>query len=173
MRFHIIDGRDEPFQGLKKWYGDLERVDRGGRAALRRCDRAEQVALLPAYHALVEALGVSHGDASALEGVARVALCAARLTLLPDDPNLARGGTLATALRGQGEQSGLSPLRFQRLMEADDPEDIVRQLRRAIDLLKGKASLRDVADAAFDFNPALRKRWALDFYRDAVTRGNK
>jgi CRISPR system Cascade subunit CasB len=163
-----MDGADGPFQRLLEWYKYLDERDRGGRAELRRCESADAVVFIPAFHALVERLDAK-GDALGapdLRGLARVALCAARVRREPGRADIGAAYTLAAALATGEGGAALSELRFRRLLEGADPDDALKQLRRAIDLLGGNVSLRDVAAAAFDFNSALRKRWAFDYYRN-------
>lgn len=49
------------------------------------------------------------------------------------------------ALGDGGENAVLKPLRFKRMLQADDSEDIVREFRRAVDLLGAAANVRDLA----------------------------
>lgn len=169
MNFYSgMDGADGTFQRLLEWYRHLDERDRGGRAELRRCESADGVVFVPAFHALVQNFEHGAGDlgASELHGLARVALCSARVRRGPDHAGIGAAYTMAAALATGEAGAAMSELRFRRLLEGADERDALKQLRRAIDLLGGNVSLRDVAAAAFDFSPTLRKRWAFDYYRN-------
>ncbi len=155
------------YDHVRTWYAALEVQDRGGRATLRRCADVDTVAFVPAYHDLLGRFDSGGGQpASDPQRLARVALCAVHVKLDPKHPDLGGAHTFAAALaRGDGG-APYSELRFRRLLESAEQQDFTTQLRRAIDSQKGAVSLRDVAAAAFDFNPKLRTRWAHDYYRN-------
>jgi CRISPR type I-E-associated protein CasB/Cse2 len=162
------DGADWAFQRLLDWYRYLDERDRGGRAQLGRCESADGAVFIPAFHGLIERFDSTPGALGAAEvrGLARVALCAGRVRRAPNHPEVGAAHTLAAALAKGDGGAPMSELRFRRLLEGADQDDALKQLRRAIDLLGGNVSLRDVAAAAFDFNPGLRKRWAFDYFRN-------
>ena len=108
---------------------------------------------------------------------------AQRLGVKPDRPQqLARIGAIAATLAhvkthdskqkmaqmlgpdNKGENAAMSALRFQRLMAAKTPEDLMRQMRNAIKLLKGSANVSDIAASITWWNENTRIRWAYDYW---------
>ena len=64
----------------------------------------------------------------------------------------------------QGENAAMSALRFQRLMTAEKPEDLMREMRHAVKLLGGKVNLKDLAHAIYYWNDRTRIRWTYDYW---------
>ncbi len=114
---------------------------------------------------------------------ARTIELAKRLGAKLDRPHqLARIGTLAAVLAhvkshdgklkmaqmlgpdNKGESAAMSALRFQRLMAAETPEDLMRQMRNAVKLLKGTANVIDIAAAIYWWNDNTRIRWTYDYW---------
>lgn len=126
---------------------------------------------------------------------ARTIELAKRLGANPDKPlQLTRIGALAAVLAhvrghnastpmatllgpdGQGENTAMSPLRFQRLMAAETPDDLMRQMRNAVKLLKGTANIPAMSCAIYYWNDRTRIRWTYEYWGagnaspDATTR---
>ncbi len=168
-------GGKDPGNIALQWWQELQpqeagdAVSRGDPAALARLRRATTP---------VEALT----EASAIR-------LARRLGITPDRPDqLARIGAIAAVLAHVREHDGgqklarrlgpqkkdepgiMSALRFQRLMAAETAEDLMRQMRNAVNLLKAKANVADIARSMFRWNEATRIRWIYDYYNagDAV-----
>ncbi|EMA8638491.1 type I-E CRISPR-associated protein Cse2/CasB [Cronobacter malonaticus] len=81
----------------------------------------------------------------------------------------------------EGNHAVMSELRFRRLSQARTQEELFRQLRRAVQLLRGVVNLPDLAEGVFRWcaeedererhaarrrapTDYIRVRWALDYY---------
>jgi CRISPR system Cascade subunit CasB len=70
-----------------------------------------------------------------------------------------------------GELKGKKPLvnqlRFRRILETEQPEELFQILVRALPLLGNAVNLLDLSDSVYrwnDKNNDKRKRWALEYY---------
>ncbi len=144
--------------------------DRGHRARLRRCTTLADVAQEPAPWVLAKKLKLHESDNQAL------LLVAGALAYVTDD---AKDGMTLAYLLGvssapNGESGKLSEMRFQRLMRLDEPDDFLKQLRRAIDVGGRRADVTVLANDLFAWtaerqytksrSDGMKYRWARDFY---------
>lgn len=144
---------------------------RGARAELRRCAELTGVVLTPAYQRLYYALRNLEGVRPPYEE--RLATVAGVLAHVDEDT--AQGGrTFARQLaQPRGDQPGSAPvvseLRFRRLLRIQDHAELYPMLLRLVRLLDSQADVFSLAQGAYGWGDAQRKRWAYDYY-DAVFR---
>lgn len=157
-----LDFRKEEAAGvLRSWWQDLQKQP-GDRAALRRAEGVVDVAFVPAFHGLRRRVSGFRYDADALASVA-IVLANLRETERRD---------FARALGTPADHPPLSQLRLRRLLQAEGSDEVVRNVRRAVQILKGRADPVTVASAVYRLSvPGLRDQAARDFayaYFDAA-----
>src|SRR5262249_51019140 len=93
-----------------------------------------------------------------------VALCAAVLAGVRGEVREHPARTLGPPSPAQVDQAAMKPLRFRRLIEAEDPEERLPLLRRAVQLADRKLSVRELAAACLDWSEKRRRRWLFEYY---------
>lgn len=136
------DGAFAEHTDFRKWHADLQK-NRGARALLRRADSLEKLITNPHFFAQLGRWPELEHRAYAEKELALgmvLGLCA---RVKQDNPRQAFG----TQMAGQGgDRAPVKELRFQRLLKTEDPEDLLRQLRRCISLLGEAVNLVSLAD---------------------------
>jgi CRISPR system Cascade subunit CasB len=143
-------------------------ADRGSRARLRRADRESAMteeAVLDLYRRL--APGTTGFDAMRMRLSVRLAL-----VLVHVRPHGAAGKPKRFAEQlGRSsysapiEDAAMKPLRFRRLLAARDEDEIVREFRRALDLVGNKADVRDLTRLLLRWErDKTRTRFAFDYF---------
>ncbi len=165
-----------PADAATQWWRGLQdqfengqpnpRADRAARARLRRASLAEALTD-PAFFALHTRLFPSDRRVDRLRASARVALVLAHVR--DDDRQRPFGRTIGAPEFDKENEAPLKPLRFKRLLQARDDEDVVREFRRAVDLAGGKTNVRDLAHLLLDWaddkrGETARARLAFDYY---------
>ncbi|MDT8321692.1 MAG: type I-E CRISPR-associated protein Cse2/CasB [Xanthomonadales bacterium] len=145
-------------QVLLDWWKKLE-DNRGDRAALRRAASIEQVMFNPAFHRLWRGLkGTSWKRA---ERVALIAALAARVREHRSERTFA--AQLGTSPRGR-EKAALSGLRFRRLLQIREPDELLQGCSRAIAMCGNSVNLLNLAKSVYWWSDRDRKDWAFDYY---------
>lgn len=147
---------DNDFGIVLKWWKGLEN-DRGGRAELRRAHNPTEVVFVPAYHRLYTEFGLPDKEALA---------CVAGLCAHVKDH---REGKFAEHMT-EGDKPKVSPLRFRRLLAANEREELYHAMIRIIRLLGGKGNVVDLAKTVYWWNERTRKQLAYDYYANANTK---
>ncbi len=135
--------------------------DRAAAARLRHAGSVIQASMQPATIELCGALSADYAEMN------NVALMAAVLADLRQDD---ASQTIARALGGPDNDSRLcKPLRFQRILEAAEPEAQLTAFRRALALLKHRGHAADLTASLLEWNDpvrrdARRQRWLYDYY---------
>ena len=129
---------DEHKATLRQWHEELQEK-RGLRASLRRSATLNDVCLSEGFHSLMvqtHSLWNTQGKAWRFTALALVAALAAQVKTIDDRQTFA-------AQLGQktGDTPVMSRLRFARLSAVKTPDELLRQLRRAISLLHGSVNL--------------------------------
>lgn len=148
------------------WWRDLQPDpaqgrpgDRGALARLRRCATVAEAMQEPATIALFRRVRAS--GATDLEVVA---LTAAVLAHVRDDVP----GTVARLIGPdrleEPETATLKPLRFRRLIEADESYERLIAFRRLVALSGGTLPVSDLAKALLDWSQNRRRRWIYDYW---------
>jgi CRISPR system Cascade subunit CasB len=154
----------EPRSSVWHWWKHLAQEDRGGRAELRQCGTAAEVAFCAAYHRLLQRLGSRLGERDAQ----RVAVLAAVLAHVDEEPvdeaSFAR--RMGTPKR-EGVGSLVSDARFRQLLRTDDPDELLRDLGRFVRQLDRRASVEPLFRDVMRWDEPTRMRWARDFYEAA------
>lgn len=145
-------------QRLLEWWSALEE-NRGDRAALRRASGIQQVMFNPGFHRLWHKLRDTRWNRS--ERVALIAALAARVK--QNDTRKSFAAQLGSPPTGR-EKAALSGLRFRRLLQADQPDDLLQACSRAIAIRGGQVNLASLAESVYWWNDGVRKQWAFDYY---------
>jgi CRISPR system Cascade subunit CasB len=135
------------------------RADRAALARLRRAENLFSAMGEPATLDLFRELGRKRPD-----DLPEVALCAAALAGVSDEVREHPARTLGPPSPTQIDQAAMKPLRFRRLIEAEDPEERLTLLRRAVQLAGRKLSVRELAAACLDWSQERRRRWLFEYY---------
>lgn len=154
-----------------EWWKALHRSNqdegpsrRGDRADLTRCRTLDQLFLTASYHRL------------------RIAARSAELPVRDDSLALV-AGILAEVRESAGSREGfgkrmashaknseravVSGLRFRRLIQIEDAEELYPRLRRIIRLCDRTASVGPLAADLAYWGSITRKNWALQYYENA------
>ncbi len=143
---------------LLEWWKELTE-NRGDRADLKRTSKPVAVMFNPAYHRFRIRL-LSAGFNVNNERLAVVVGLSARVKDNNSSKPVARQ---MGELKSAGRQS-VAELRFRRILETDQPEELFPILIRALSLLGNTVNLLDLADSVYGWNDFQRKRWALEYY---------
>lgn len=168
---------------LQKWRAALDTTgsekadgavlaDRGDRALLRRCHTLDEVLLTPVFYQVREA--VRQRAPALLERRDADERLAAVLGVLAwvevDDVERPFARQLGRR-RGDSDDALLSGLRFRKLIEARDRDELFNLLRSAIQLLNRTANVRSLARDLFWWSPdtgnTSRRAWAEGYYSAA------
>ena len=164
---------------LRQWEEELQGKS-GLRASLRRSATLNDICLSEGFRSLMmqtHSLWNTEGKEWRFTALALVAALAAQVKTIDERQTFA-------AQLGQktGDNPVMSRLRFARLSAVKTPDELLRQLRRAVSLLHGSVNLLSLADDVFRWcreqNDLLnhrrrqqrpiefiRIRWALDYYQ--------
>jgi len=146
---------------LLAWWDDLEH-DTGGRARLRRARQVIDVVACPAYHRLLwDMQGLGRIDSRRLP---LVAMAVSRVRRLTGHQSL--GKTMARPREGGGNPR-VSGLRFRRLIQIDDRQELWAPMRRVLALVDDTADPVSLARDLYFWGPAVKIRWAEDYYSTA------
>jgi CRISPR system Cascade subunit CasB len=144
-----------------RWWKSLAEEDRAGRAELRRCGTVGEVAFTAPYHRLLQRLGSRLGEGDAK----RVAVLVAVLAHVDEEP--AEDSSLARRMgtpKGEGQGPLVSDARFRHLLRNEEPDELLRELVRAIRQLDRKASVDSIFRDVMRWDEPTRMRWAREFY---------
>lgn len=137
--------------------------DAAGLAQLRRATTPAEALVVPATHRLVQRLEMTERDWEALGALA------ATLAHVRTDEE---GVPMATLLgQSRGDAPLLSPLRFQRLMQATSWEERMTALRRAIAVANKRGNVGDLAASLLNWTDATRTRWMFAYFGAAPPQG--
>ena len=150
------------------WWNDLNHRP-GDRAQLRRAGSIADAMMVPATHRLADSV-----RSLGMTSMRRVALLAALLAQLKECET--SGASLPESLgQKRGDQSTFSELRFRRLLQVANEDDLLLHLRRAVRILNNRVHLPSLIEAIrfWSFDPDKRTqmitRWACDYYGTAPT----
>jgi CRISPR system Cascade subunit CasB len=151
-------------QAYLRWWHALQSPQAGGslraaRAQLKRCASVAAVTLEPAYQQLYQQLREANGGqdwpAHQQDRLAALAALGAHLQTANDQalPKAASAG----------DKAALSPLRFRRLLDADDIDTLFTGLRRALPLVGHALNPAQLAKDVFEWGDAVKRRWAYAY----------
>lgn len=144
--------------------------DRAGRAELRRCATAAEVAFTASYHRLLRWLGSRLGEGDARR-VAALAAVLAHVDREPDgDVHIARR---MGQPKGEGQGAIISDSRFRHLLRGEDPDELMRELIRIVRQLDRVAPVESLFQDLMRWDEKTRMRWARAYYEAAPPAGKK
>ncbi|GJL44642.1 type I-E CRISPR-associated protein Cse2/CasB [Citrobacter farmeri] len=169
--------KDEHKTTLRKWHAMLQEK-RGLRASLRRSVTINESCVNDGFHSLLmetHTLWKVQFQEWRFTALAMTAALAAHVRLIDERQSF------ATQL-GYSSTAAMSELRFKRLLAVKTPDELLRQLRRAIRLLNGSVNLISLAEDIFVWcreqdelmrhirqqqrpTEFIRIRWALEYYQ--------
>lgn len=152
------NGRPDEHMVLLDWWQKLE-DNRGDRAALRRAASIEQVMFNPAFHRLWRGLKGTKWQRA--ESVALIAALAARVR--DNRPEKTFAAQLGSPPPGR-EKAALSGLRFRRLLQSRDVNELMQGCTRAIAMCGNNVNLLNLAESIYWWGDGVRKQWAFDYY---------
>lgn len=147
---------------LRGWWSGLD-DDRAARAELRRAHDVTAVSLTPAYQRAYRRLrdaGWEVEGASALND--RLAAVIGLLAHVKTDGDQSPAQAMSKDASG-GDRPPVSPLRFQRLLEAPDLEALFSGLRRALPLVDHQISITALAHDVVFWGDKVKKSWAYAY----------
>ena len=165
------DKKFDPGEIALKWWQALQpqsdkdgkttsRGDPGALARLRRATSPVDALTQAQAIRLARWLGVGLEDEQRLARVGALAHVLAHVKTNNSTQHMAR----QLGPDKNGENAVMSSLRFQRLMAARAPEDLMREMRSAVKLLKGSANIADIADAFYWWSDKTRIRWTYHYW---------
>lgn len=146
-----------------RWWRSAIHADTGharkARAELRRAGTPLAVLGVSAVHDLHRALcDAGHGLHRRADGPDRLALIAVALAHVKEP------GAAAARRFGAGDPPPLSPIRFNALIRAEAPRDLIRPLSRALGIIGGGADVRKLAEDLYWWNEQTRTEWCFDYH---------
>lgn len=123
---------------------------RMARAQLRRCATPSEALAVPATHALHATLG--GGLTHRADTLALIAVALANLRDTDARRAAARMGEVVSAIR------------FQALIRAKTPADLLTPLRRALIQIDGRANVGALAEDLYYWGDRASNRWCFDYY---------
>ena len=152
-------GPSGPGPTIEGWWKGLDR-DRGGRAALRRCGSVLEVQLLPVFHSLAQRLPHTAEPGPLAD---RLAAVAAVLSHVEENVTGKSFAELLATTNDSGRVL-LSDLRFRRLVAVESPDELLGQMRRAVQITGRSAPVISFANDLVYWGDNVRKRWAFAYY---------
>ena len=153
---------EKPFdtQALLHWWKTLE-DDKAGRAELRRCRDATDVALTAAFFRFLQKFGIN--DRRHIDRYALIAGVLAHVKRYDETRHVA--AQMATPKTGS--RARVSGLRFRRLIQLRDRGAILQPMIRTVRLLEGTVDIQSLAEGLYWWSDHTRKEWAHHYYMTA------
>lgn len=156
------------YEIIMKWWAELDNAREKTKksrvfttadsALLRRAKSVNDVILTcPAFHILLDRLN----GAYSMEERNRLALIAGVLAFVRSHTDK----TLASQLKKLAEKSDSVELRFRRLIQTSEPNDVLYSMVRVIKLVGESVNVYLLAKSLYEWQePITKKQWAYDFY---------
>ena len=142
------------------WIGAETGAARRARAELRRAASVIDALGVSATHELNRQLvNTGHDLRKRRDGPERLALIAVALAQVTQDQQ-----ETAAQRFGRGQPKMLSEMRFDALIRAKEPRQLMRPLARALRLVKGGANVRRLAADLYWWNDRTRTDWCFDYH---------
>ena len=153
-----------PGKACMDWWANCIAVETGAarraRAELRRAASVTEALAVEATHDLHWRLVHAGYDLrKRRDGPDRLALIAVALAQVSEHV-----GATAAQRFGRGEPKALSGLRFNSLIRARSPRQLMRPLARALRLLNGSANVYRLAADLYWWSDATRTSWCFDYH---------
>ena len=135
----------------------------GARADLRRCHSISDVMFVPEYHHLLE---MSGADRNNTDELASLAVAAWVLSWVKDDVTHDEMSFAAQLAKADPQ---FKVVRFRRLLETQEFDDLGMQLIRAVRFLGQTADVQSLIDGILFWKrgDSVKRKWAVDYYRFA------
>jgi CRISPR system Cascade subunit CasB len=152
--------------------GKKHLANRGDRAQLRRCRELDDVLLEPVYYDVRQRLAKLGIDvASDFEGDRRLACVLGLLAWVKENDERRTFSQQLAGRRNESDDAKLSGLRFRRLLQIDDRDELYRSLIGVVRLVGGTVNIPEFVTDIYYWRPdsssRVRKRWAEDYYSAA------
>lgn len=146
---------------VEEAWNDLDK-NRGNRAMLRRAKTPTEVFVSPAFQrGFVQRL-YAKGIVPDVHALQRLALA---VGVLAHAKRLVQGGHFARQLAQAGSgRREVSDLRFRRLMEVQERDDLYVMLIRLLRYLGGEADFKSLVTGGYWWNDNTRRQWAAYYY---------
>lgn len=143
-------------KALLEWWRELDN-DRGTRAALRGAQTALDVAMEPGFQRirrrlLDRKLREDRREDDRLPVVIGL-LAHLREDHADDFPKRA----------GEGDRPAVHPLRYRRIVEAQNVNELFPVMRRALPLVERRVNVLQLAGAVFFWGDTVRRNWIYDY----------
>lgn len=146
---------------LMEWWEKLP-DNRGDRARLRRCGSLIEVMFIETFHRLDTRLGnyerIDHEKLACVVGV----LSHVKVNI--SEKSFASQMALPS---NHGQGSRVSGLRFRRLLQCRNNDELFTALVRVVRLLDGTANVRSLAEDIYRWGDNTRKQLAFEYYSNA------
>jgi len=161
----MIENQKNVIDGVMSWWSAIRPNNgydpyKGDRAEIRRCHSTSDVMFVSAYHLLLEKTNANREDPVELQSLATVARV---LSWISEEVNRPFAEQLAT------NDPQFQSVRFRRLLETTEWDELGVQLVRALQFTKRKGNPADLAKSIMKWNHGsyVKEHWALDYYRHA------
>lgn len=151
--------------------GGLNIANRGDRAALRRCRTIDEVLLQPAFYQIREGLRKDGFEFRFTDADERLAAVVGLVAWIDTDDRSKPFRQQLGRRRPDSDAALLSGLRFRRMLEARNRDELFELLRHTIDLLGRSVHVPDLANDVYYWAPdsknSTRRNWAEGYYTAA------
>ena len=136
------------------------RQDRQALAQLRRCRTPVEALSLPDGVGLALRFGLGRDDAR----LRRAGAVAAVLAHVRGNAPMELARAIGRRTIAETDSALLGEGRFRRLLQVDDPDELMTAMVRLVRHLKGEANVADLARSILYWGDRVRQRWAFDYY---------
>ncbi|MDW7711432.1 MAG: type I-E CRISPR-associated protein Cse2/CasB [Deferrisomatales bacterium] len=148
---------------LLVWWKGMDQ-DRGGRAELRRAATPTEVTFSPCFHRLLSRL-LPEDDSPNAERATNLAAIAGLAAHVKTNEEGASFAEQMAARKAPGSKNAkVGGLRFRRLLEVSDVNELYPLLIRVVRLLDRRVNLVSLANAVFWWNEKSKRDWAYAYY---------
>jgi len=149
------------------WWSNLKK-DKGGKAQLKRCGDPSEVFFCLPFHELHVRLAAWSSRQKETAAVMAVVLAHVK-----DDTSSRDARSFAAQMAARkGERAAVHGLRFRRLIQIKDREELFKPLIRIVRLLDGTVNVGDLAYSIWQWehpNRFVQRQWACDYYDTPLT----
>ena len=140
--------------------------ERGGdRAALARLRRAASLAEIMAEEATIDLWrSIGSDDTQQLQRVAVIAHVLAHVRKHDDEPTVMRRVGRRSYGDADSAKLALKPIRFRRLLAAREDEELMREMRRLVQMADRRLDVGHLAASLLFWSDTTRARWAFDYF---------
>jgi CRISPR type I-E-associated protein CasB/Cse2 len=159
----------EAAEVCRDWWENILPKYPGDKSRLKRAANCHIALTVPATHSLLKRLPTKQPQREL-----RIAGLAALLAQVDECPDKAQPMPKALAA-SKGERLLYSPTRFRRLLQADDADSLLQQLRRALRILDNQVHVPSLYEAMMfwsferDGSSKQQVRWACSYYANIPT----